>query len=112
MAVVIGLEDYLLPLTKNVGLLDRGCGMKFLKALAILLFGPLLGIVVAFILGSLALRPDANFITNGGHASPGDGFQVMGYVALSLVISVPLSILLAGVVVFRRPRDPSPTEEP
>jgi hypothetical protein len=32
--------------------------MKFLKALAILLFGPLLGIVIAFILGSPALPSD------------------------------------------------------
>lgn len=91
---------------------NRDWGMKFLKALAILLLGPLFGIVVAFILGSLALPPDPNFVPNGGHASFGDGFQVMGYVALSLVISVPLSILPAGVVVFRRPRDQSPIEEP
>jgi len=86
--------------------------MKFLKALAILLFGPSLGIVVAFILGSLALSPDANFVANGGHSSPGDGFQLMGYVALSLVISVPLSILLAGVVLFRRPKAQNQAETP
>jgi|HubBroStandDraft_5_1064220.scaffolds.fasta_scaffold252383_2 hypothetical protein len=78
--------------------------MKFLKALAILLFGPLLGILIAFILGSLASSPDPNFVANGGHASPGDGFQIMGYVAISLVISVPLSIWLAVAVIFRKPK--------
>ncbi|MGD0566758.1 MAG: hypothetical protein ABSA78_00010 [Candidatus Sulfotelmatobacter sp.] len=86
--------------------------MKVLKALSILLFGPLLGIVVAFILGSLALSPDPNFVANGGHASPGDGFQIMGYVAISLVISVPLSIFLAGVVLFRKPKAQNQVEMP
>ncbi len=86
--------------------------MKVLKALSILLFGPLLGIVVAFILGSLALSPDPNFVANGGHASPGDGFQIMGYVAISLVISPPLSIFLASVVLFRKPKAQNQVEMP
>ena len=86
--------------------------MKFLNALAIVLFGPLFGIVVAFIPGSLALSPDPNFVANGGHASPGDGFQIMGFVAASLVISVPLSIFLAGVVLFRKPKARNQLETP
>jgi hypothetical protein len=86
--------------------------MKFLKVLAILLFGPLLGIVVAFVLGSLALRPDPNFVANGGHVSPGDGFLILAYLFISLLVSVPLSFVLAGVVLFRKPKDQRQTARP
>jgi hypothetical protein len=86
--------------------------MKFLKALAILLFGALLGIVVALILGALALPPDPNFVANGGHASPGDGFLILPYLFTSLVVSIPLSILLAGVVLFRKPKTQNQIEMP
>ena len=79
--------------------------MKFLRAIAILLSGPLLGIVAALILGSLALRPDPNFAANGGHASPGDGFLILPYLFISLLVTVPLSIVLAGVALFRKPKD-------
>ncbi len=78
--------------------------MKFLKAIVILVFGPLIGIVFALILGSLALPSDPNFVANGGHASPGDGFLILPYLFISLLISVPSSILLAGVVLFASPR--------
>jgi hypothetical protein len=79
--------------------------MKFLKVLAILLFGPLLGMAVALILGSLALPPDPNFVANGGRPSPGDGFSILLYLFFSLLVSVPLSLVLAGVVLFRKPKD-------
>jgi len=36
----------------------------------------------------------------------------MGYVALSLVISAPLSILLAGAVLFRKPKARNQVETP
>ncbi len=61
--------------------------MKALKAIAIVLGGPLAGIFVAFVLGALSLRPDPNF---AGHGSPGDGFLVIGYVLVSLLITVPV----------------------
>jgi len=64
--------------------------MKVGKAIAILLFGPLTGILIAFVLSALALPPDANFV---GHASPGDGFLTIGFVVASLLISVPFQSL-------------------
>lgn len=78
--------------------------MKIVKAIAVLLIGPLLGIMIALILGALALPPDPNFVANGGHGAPGDGFLIMGYILVSLLVSVPLSILLAGIVLFRKPK--------
>ncbi len=79
--------------------------MKFLKAIAILVFGPSLGMIVAFIMGAVALPLDPNFVANGGHASPGDGFSILPYLLISLLVSVPLSVVLAGVVLFRKPKD-------
>jgi hypothetical protein len=86
--------------------------MKFLKALAILLSGPLLGIIIALILGSLALPPDPNFVANGGYASPGDGCLILPYLFTSLVVSIPISILLTGVVLFRKPKAQEQVETP
>ena len=75
--------------------------MKIVAAIAILLIGPLVGILVAVILASFALPPDPSFVSNGGHASPGDGFLIIPYVFFSFFVSVPLSVLLAGIVLFR-----------
>jgi hypothetical protein len=80
---------------------DSGCGMKIVKAIAIVLIGPLLGILVAIVLAVCALPPDPNFANNGGHGSPGDGFLIMLYIFISLVVSVPLSLLMAGIFWFR-----------
>jgi len=77
--------------------------MRIVKAAAILLFLPVLGIVVAFFLGALAMPPNPNFSANGGHAAPGDGILVILFVLGSLLISVPLSIWLA-VVSLRKSR--------
>ncbi|HWX94624.1 MAG TPA: hypothetical protein VNY29_18495 [Terriglobales bacterium] len=71
--------------------------MKIAKAIAILLLGPLLGILFAFVFGALSLPTQA---LDGGRA-PGDGFLIMAYILLSFLISIPLSIWLAGVVLFR-----------
>jgi len=71
--------------------------MKIAEAIAILVVGPLLGVLVAFVLATFALPPQA---LNGGRA-PGDGFLIMTYIFFSLFVSVPLSVLLAGVVLFR-----------
>jgi hypothetical protein len=77
--------------------------MRLLKVIAILLFGPLLGILVAFFVSALALPADPNFAANGGHASPGDGFGIMGFVLIRLLVSLPVSIWRAGVVLFGKP---------
>ena len=71
--------------------------MKIAKAIAILFLGPLLGILIAFVFGALSLPTQAL----GGGRAPGDGFLIMGYILLSVLISIPLSIWLAGVVLFR-----------
>ncbi len=77
--------------------------MKIMKAIAILLFVPLLGVFLAFFVGAIALPADPNFVNNGGHGAPGDGFAIMGFIFISLVISVPLSVWLAMRVAFRKP---------
>ena len=46
--------------------------MKIAKAIAILFLGPLLDILVAFVLGVFAMPPQA---LDGGRA-PGDGFLI------------------------------------
>jgi hypothetical protein len=58
------------------------------------------------------LPPDPNFVANGGHASPGDGFLILPYLFTSLVVSIPVSILLAGVVLFRKPKAQNQVETP
>jgi len=75
--------------------------MRVAKAISILLIGPLLGILVAFVLAVLALPPDPNFVKNGGHASPGDGMLIILYVITGLAVSVPLSVFLAGIYWLR-----------
>jgi len=77
---------------------------KVLGAIAVLLFGPLLGILVAFLLAMLSLPPDPNFVSNGGHAAPGDGILILVYVFISLLVSVPLSIWGAVLCLFRSGR--------
>jgi hypothetical protein len=86
--------------------------MKFLKGIAILIFGPLFGILVAFILGGLALPTNPNFVANGGHAAPGDGYLILPFLFICLLVSVPVSILLAGIVLFRKPKERSQPETP
>jgi hypothetical protein len=78
--------------------------MKIAKAAAILVLGPLLGILLGLIIGALAIPPDPNFVANGGHGSPGDGFLIMGCVAMGFAVSVFASIALAGSV-LRKPRN-------
>jgi hypothetical protein len=78
--------------------------MKVVKAIAILLIGPLLGVSIAVILALFALPPDPNFVANGGHGSPGDGFLIFIYVIFSFGVSVPLSLLFAGCILFRKTR--------
>jgi hypothetical protein len=75
--------------------------MRVVTALAILVCGPIVGILIAIVLSGFALPPDPNFASNGGHVAPSDGFLVLGFIFVSL-ISVPLSILGSGMVFFYR----------
>ena len=74
---------------------------RVLGAIVVLLMGPLVGILIAFLLAELSIPPDPNFVSNGGHAAPGDGFLIVIYVLISLAASVPLSIWGAVVIIFR-----------
>ena len=81
--------------------------MKTLKAIALLFGGPLLGILIAFLIGILATPDDPNFVANGGHAASGDGFLIIVFVFVSLVISIPVSIFLASRIFFRKFKTPN-----
>jgi hypothetical protein len=72
--------------------------MRVVKVAAILLIGPSLAILIAFFLSALVLPADPNFEINGSHAAPGDGFLVMGFIFISLIISIPASAMLAGSI--------------
>lgn len=66
--------------------------MRIVKVIAIMFFGPVLGILVGFVAGIIAMptqTPDAG-------RAPGDGFLIMGCVVLGLLISIPVSAVLAG----------------
>ena len=73
-------------------------GMKTAKAAAILVVGPLLGILLGLMVGAFAIPPDPNFVANGSHGSPGDGFLIIGCAALGFVVSVFVSIGLTWTV--------------
>lgn len=87
--------------------------MRIAKAAAILVLGPLLGISLGLIVGALASPPDPHFVANGSHGSPGDGFLIMGCVALGFAVSILVSIALAWFASREAPgRSPnnSPTD--
>jgi len=67
-------------------------------AIAILLFGPLLGMVAGGLLGAFSLAPG---YADGGRA-PGDGFLIILCIAAGLFVSFPLSAAKAGVMLFRQ----------
>jgi hypothetical protein len=74
---------------------------KALGAIAVLLLGPVVGALIGLILALLAVAQDPHFAPHAGHAA-GDGLLIIMYVALSLVISIPLSIFGAGLLLFAR----------
>jgi hypothetical protein len=76
--------------------------MKVARAATILVLGPLLGTLLGFSVGTFAIPPDPNFVANGSHGSPGDGFLIMGCAALGFVLSVFVSIALTWSV-LRKP---------
>jgi len=77
--------------------------MKIAKAAAILVLGPLLGILLGLVVGAFAIPSDPNFVANGSHGSPGDDFLIMGCAALGFVVSIFVSIVLTWPV-LRKPR--------
>ena len=64
--------------------------MKIFKVLCILLFGPVLGMGIGFLAAVLLLSPDPS-----GRGAPGDGFLIIGFVGVGLVVSIVISLLLA-----------------
>jgi hypothetical protein len=70
----------------------RGCGMRIVKAIAIMFFGPVLGILAGFAVGVIVMPTQT---PNSGRA-PGDGFLIIGCVVLGLLVSLPVSAVLAG----------------
>ena len=81
---------------------------RLVAAIAIMVAGPILGIVFGLFFSALTLRSDPNFIANSQHAAPGDGFPFMVYIFASFASSIPLSISLAILVLLRKPKTESP----
>jgi hypothetical protein len=75
--------------------------VKIAKVIAVMLFGPLLGIFAGFVVGVVAMPQDPNFVSNGGHGAPGDGILVIVFTLVGLVVSIPLSAVLAWRLWFR-----------
>lgn len=57
-----------------------------------MVFGPVFGILAGFLVGMLAMPAQ----TSAGGRAPGDGFLIMGCVALGFFVSIPVSAVLAG----------------
>ena len=76
--------------------------LRVLKSISILLFVPLFGLFIALAAGAVALRLDPN-LQNGVRPAPGDGILVLLFIFLSLIISIPTSLVLAVKVLLRTP---------
>jgi len=55
-----------------------------------MLFGPVLGMGITFLAAVLLLPSDPS-----GRGSPGDGFLIIGFVGVGLVVSIVISLLLS-----------------
>jgi hypothetical protein len=64
--------------------------MKILKVIGVLIVGPVFGLLLGLVVGSLLLPPDPS-----GRGSPGDGILVMGCMLVGLSIFILISIFLA-----------------
>jgi len=71
----------------DAGIIQR---MRLLKVIAILVIGPVLGVVFGLIVGGLLLPSDPT-----GRGAPGDGFLVILCTAIGLSVSVAASVMLA-----------------
>jgi hypothetical protein len=66
--------------------------MRIVKAIAIILMGPLLGMLLSAIFAGFALPPDG---------PPGDGMLIIIYSLIGLIVSVPLSLSIAVIFWLR-----------
>ncbi len=71
--------------------------MRLVKALCVVIFGPIVGAVLGFFVGGILLPPDPT-----GRGSPGDGLVIFRCAGWSLLILVFPSVLIA-LWIIRRP---------
>jgi len=64
--------------------------MRILKVVGVLIAGPVFGLLLGLVVGSLLLPPDPS-----GSGSPGDGFLVMGCMVVGFAIFTLISVVLA-----------------
>ena len=69
---------------------------RFILAAVVGIFVLVLGVFTSFVLSALAL-PD---VPDAGRA-PGDGFLVLMFIAIAVMLCVPLSIAAASWILFR-----------
>jgi len=72
--------------------------MKVLKIVAILIFSPVLGAVAGFVIATLILlvANPSSVLSNDG--SPGEGFLAIPCILVCLLISIPVSWMIAAKV--------------
>jgi hypothetical protein len=72
--------------------------MKILKVIAVVLIGPIVGLLLGFFLGSLFLSPDPT-----GHGAPGDGFLLILTGGVGFIVFFIGSALFAARIWRRSP---------
>ncbi len=77
--------------------------MKTVKVVAVMLFGPLSGILIGFVVSLFMLPAEPSGAVG---RSPGNGFLVINLVSLGFLISLPVSAGIA-VRIWRRSRQPT-----
>lgn len=77
--------------------------VKTVKVVAVMLLGPLSGILVGFVVSLFMLPADRSGVVG---RSPGDGFLIINLVSLGFLISLPVSAGIA-VRIWRRSRRPT-----
>ena len=77
--------------------------MKTVKVLAVMLLGPLSGILIGFVVSLFMLPAEPSGVVG---RSPGHGFLIIGFVSLGFLISLPVSAGIA-VRIWRRSHQPT-----
>jgi hypothetical protein len=75
--------------------------VRVAKVIAVLIFGPILGLITGFVLGVVAMPSQVP-----GDRSPGDGFLIMGCIFVCVLLSVLGSAALAWKIWFRSDAGP------
>ena len=75
--------------------------MKIAKVIVVLIFGPLLGVLIGFFLGVVAMPSQVP-----GGRSPGDGFLIIGCILLCALLSILASAAWAWRIWFRSDTEP------